>query len=328
MSDHCSEHEQRAPCRDRRVVVVRDRYVPSFPHARRGDAGALGTADLLTRGFSSDAQFAAYSSGTPKPTRLSHASLSLLAAPPRMQLFVVDVDPADHIATPQWRDDVQARAAHFPGNPFGFWTRNGARIVWTIDEVALESGAAWSEWYLFQLVAIAAVTGIVADPTCCDWTRLHRAPHATRDGEMLTRGWLCGHPGALADWQGVSLTDLERAAALGYLMARSAPWRQMASRLLVPAAPAESKAAPPQDARAPLAWARRRLAEAERGLRNRTLYDVARWLRDKAPEDDVRAELHAAARQLGLSEAEIRQTLKSAFSTQFTQSTHSTQGAA
>ncbi len=327
MSDHCSDDVPREPSIDRRVVVVRDRYVPSHPHARVGDAGVLGTGDVLTRGFSSDAQFAAYAPASAKPARLSHASLPLLAAPPRMQLFVVDVDPPDHVATGQWRDDVQARAAHLPGNPFGFWTRNGARIVWTLEEVELESGAAWSEWYLFQLVVIAAVTGIVADPTCSDWTRLHRAPHATRDGEMLTRGWLSGHPGVLADWQPPSLTDLERAAALGYLTARSASWRRVAPRLIEPSpsTPDAPNVASMQDARAPLAWARRRLAEAERGMRNRTLYDVARWLRGKAPDDDVRSELHAAARRVGLSDSEIRQTLKSALAPP---AQHAPQGAA
>lgn len=293
-----------------RVVAVRDRYARSHPQSTPA-AGAIETWDLFTREWSTDVHFAAYSPATDPAMRLSHASLGTLQSPPQMVLFVVDVDPPGHVATDAWRDEMHVRAARLPDRPFGFWTKNGARLVWRIEPSSIERPATWAEWYLWQLAGIAAITGIVADPFCADWTRLHRAPHACRDGEALACGWLCGRPTDFGVWRGVDLTDIERAAALAWLVVRSRAWSRVSSRLIEPPRPRPVRDTYDEHARA-LGWATREVERSSSGMRNATLYKVARWLRDKMPEEAIHAELSRAAMRVGLAPTEARRTITSA----------------
>ena len=96
---------------------------------------------------------------------------------------MVDVDNPNHAV---WESDEAIAEAYAKvkatplGKNAGFYaSRKGYRLFWSLKEpldvIFLES-------LLSQLIERLAEDAIHADPACCDWTRLFRAPFATPEG--------------------------------------------------------------------------------------------------------------------------------------------------
>jgi hypothetical protein len=299
------------------MVILRDRYVPAWPR-QEAPAYALPIAAALSRAYTTDAHFAAYAPATDPVRRLSLEGFARLGAV-RMILFVVDIDPAGHGRSPEWDADVRERIERLPGEPFGYWTRGGARVVYALDREVTDPDD-WTRWYLRQLVAIAHLTGIAADPACSDPTRLFRMPHATRDGELQRLGWIRGGPSAIGRWTDVELEEADLLATLGALEVSSVAWRRRAERL----SPKREPAPPPPpafgrrpDASRALRFAAEKVAGAGQGDRNAELFRRCRWLaglvaRGEVSRGEVVAEMTRAARAAGLGPAETRRTIESA----------------
>src|SRR5262245_28005903 len=95
----------------RELTVMRDRYVRGWPSHDKGErVYASSPATALTRDYSTDAHFAAYTAPTPRrltSSALGHTDIT-------MHLIVFDVDdPATHgtsePAADEWRDEQRAR---------------------------------------------------------------------------------------------------------------------------------------------------------------------------------------------------------------------------
>lgn len=146
---------------------------------------------MLSR-YATDAHVAAYSVPA-VPRRLDkeapgHAvdGAPLVVA---MAFCLVDLDGPDHQAPPAWREQVAERVeralAEHPGG-FSYETRGGGRLLWRralpfliTNDVDAQT---WKLTYWRTLLYLSRRYGLVGDPACADWTRLYRAPHATRDG--------------------------------------------------------------------------------------------------------------------------------------------------
>ncbi len=227
-----------------RILAVRDRYVVG---GKAEGCEAVTVADAMTREFATDVHLAMYEPPTTPPMRLRLDLMPVVPSPNacaplaptlplRIVLLIVDVDGPQHGRTPAWDESFRARAAHLPGEPFVPWTRGGARIVYTREYVVTDPDEYTAE-VLLDLVAIAAVSGIVCDPSCTDVTRITRAPHATRDGVLQAHGWVRGHAAAPGRWTRPEMSDAEVLATLGWLAMQSPAWAAKARRLLPPPPP-------------------------------------------------------------------------------------------
>lgn len=308
-----------------RVPVFTNKFADSWPVHPVGEAAEeVEPHDLLTRAFATDAHYQAFALPPEAPRRRLSSAAVDLGAVPSMVLFVIDVDPPKRGAermprTPAWDESVLAKAEHLPGQPFGHWTRGGARFAWQMRPRAIDNGESWTDEYLLGLVAIAAVSGIVCDPTCADWTRLYRAPHATRNGQLQAHGWICGTPSAMGAWAPPVLSDVDLAAALGWLEVQSKAWKPKADRLAPPPRPAAASMRAPEGLRDPMRavrWAVRQVA-SQQVDRNKELYTRTRWLAELAargdldPFDVMRA-MTDAGLSAGLTSGEVRRTVASA----------------
>lgn len=156
---------------------------------------------MLTR-YATDAHVAAYSVPA-VPRRLDREApghpvdgAPLVVA---MAFLIIDLDGPDHQAPPAWRSQMAERVeralAEHPGG-FSYETRGGGRLVWRRAApfvITTEFDArTWKLTYWRTLLYLSRRYGLVGDPACADWTRLYRAPHATRDGggqpEQLPQG--------------------------------------------------------------------------------------------------------------------------------------------
>lgn len=138
---------------------------------------------VLKERFPTDVHFAPYSSE--RNSRLRSEAAGQVAV--TMTALVLDVDGPDHERTSAFTRDLVPKLADMnrehPG-ACGYWTRGGARIIYAIEPFEIEDtkdAARWKRSYLVALRYFEDKFGIVADPACADWTRLYRAPHATRD---------------------------------------------------------------------------------------------------------------------------------------------------
>lgn len=300
-----------------RVIVMRDRFVQAYPSPPRSPnlEAAAAPEVVFTREFTTDTHFQACAPATTPPRRLCMDALAALPSPPIMVLLVADVDGPGHAASAEWRTNLCARAPYLPGQPFGYFTRGGARLVWRIPPTPVENTDAWSRWYLEQLVVLVATAGIVADPACHDWPHLFRAPHATRDGEPQRHGWACGSPTEIGMWPAPELAEVDRLAAVGFLEAHSPAWRQRLRRFdpLPPPRPVDASV----DASKAIAWAVRQVEGAGKGGRNREVFGRTRWLRSLVERgelavDQVVEAMVGAATRAGLTRGEAVRTVRSA----------------
>lgn len=174
------------------LPVLADKHAKGWPEHEIGrPAVYLQTSEAFTRRWSTDAHVAAYSVPA-HPRRLARAeALTTLAAEGGipMVLAVFDLDAPDHQATEDWFAEqwprVDAVQLRHPGL-FAYRTRGGYRLVWRLAVPyvlrSVQDAADWRRLYQRWCCYLARAVGLVADPSCADWTRLYRLPHATREG--------------------------------------------------------------------------------------------------------------------------------------------------
>ena len=162
-----------------------------------GDPAAAGSApqlfqlvplaEALSTRYPFDAMLAMYRiEGETRMPRLNKSALRYLVdkgAQVVADKVLLDVDNPGH--TP-WESEEQIAEAYAKvkatklGATAGFYaTRAGYRLIWLLAEPL---DVSLLDSYLVKLIAEIAKDGIIADPACCDWTRLFRAPFATREG--------------------------------------------------------------------------------------------------------------------------------------------------
>ena len=165
-----------------------------FPHAR-----VSGMQDLypswplrrvLSTRFSMDTHFALYEArDEPRVPRLTKAAFGAdpaLQEAVRLRATALDYDQPDHAPVEDPQVLLASLRVFFDRHP-GFrpthiyLTRAGARLIWEHDELPPHQAEALHQ----TLVRSLATLGLACDPNVWDWTRLFRAPHATRDGVPL-----------------------------------------------------------------------------------------------------------------------------------------------
>jgi P4 family phage/plasmid primase-like protien len=184
--------------------------------------------EILTRGWITDAHTTGYS--MPQLSyRLKEEAITYEGGVV-MVLFIADVDCELSHAASGGHGDVPApddwwlqelpkidlvREA-FP-DPFIHRTRGGYRLIELLPEPRILQSAAdvevWKADYLAWVAALRLRFGMYADPSCCDWQRLYRVPHATRSrgGRAENRETL-GNPYQIGIWT-CTPTDEERELA-------------------------------------------------------------------------------------------------------------------
>ncbi len=173
------------------VPVLTDKQSKGWPEHEVGrPAMYMPLFEALERRWSSDAHFASYSAPG-QPRRLARPE-SILAMADRggiaMVLAVFDLDAPDHKASEEWGvgqlESIEAARRAHPGL-FVYQTRGGYRLVWRLGTPVLlrtaECAGRWRLRYQRWCCYLARAFGLVADPSCADWTRLYRLPHATRE---------------------------------------------------------------------------------------------------------------------------------------------------
>jgi hypothetical protein len=167
------------------VPVVRSKNIKAWPkHDDGGAARYLGLVDVLTRHHDTDAHFAAYS----KPDiRRRLSTRATEHGDVAMVLVVFDIDGPNHKADDAWWDVERAKIFDLlddhPGG-FVYRTRGGYRLVYRASSIRIVDDTdryAWWCLYVAWCHYLRRRYRIDADPSCKDWTRLYRAPHATRD---------------------------------------------------------------------------------------------------------------------------------------------------
>lgn len=173
------------------VPVLTDKLSKGWPEHEVGrPAVYMPLFEALERRWSSDAHFAAYSAPG-QPRRLARPE-AIVAMAGRggiaMVLAVFDLDAPEHKASEGWvvsqlEGIEEARRVH-PGL-FVYRTRGGYRLVWRLGTPVMlltaECSGRWRLRYQRWCCYLARAFGLVADPSCADWTRLYRLPHATRE---------------------------------------------------------------------------------------------------------------------------------------------------
>jgi hypothetical protein len=165
-----------------RVTLLRDAHVPG---GAAGEGRIVGIATALRSPYSTDVHMqAAVADGR----RVTHDDIG--AVPIVIECLLLDVDGPDHAPTDAWRAELRGKIADLievrPGG-FAYETRGGARIVYRLAApFAITSPAnalRWRAAYLATCAQLEHDHGIAADVACSDFTRLYRAPHATRNPE-------------------------------------------------------------------------------------------------------------------------------------------------
>lgn len=192
------------------ILALQQKKIPAWPgRALPGSAAAVPLHQLCGTSWDSDVHFVAYQP-TASLRRLSKAIFSepdLLRAEGgvRMHLAVFDCDdPVAHqTETPardSWRSELAPKLhrlnqAH-PGL-FAYWTRGGARLLWRIAPIQIESPVDWVKWEgLYHAIRgyLLSNFGVETDQSCHEVTRLFRAPLVTRDGVREAWPALLGDP--------------------------------------------------------------------------------------------------------------------------------------
>lgn len=217
------------------LPVLADKRSNAWPeHPQGRPALYLPPAEVFGQPYATDAHFAAYS--VPQvPRRLATAeALVQLAAQGGvpMVLAVFDLDAPDHQATEGWLDEqlskFDALWEQHPGL-FVYRTRGGYRLVWRLAEPFvlrdLGDAARWRRRYQRWCCYLARRFDLVADPSCADWTRLYRAPHATREpGGQPEQLPVWGYPGELGAW-GVEPAEDDRVADVDVARELGGTWK-------------------------------------------------------------------------------------------------------
>ena len=99
---------------------------------------------------------------------------------------------------------MEALAQAHP-KPFVYRSRGGYRLLWLLPESNVlrepANSEVWSTRYLTWCAYLARGFDIHADPSCQDWTRLFRTPHATRtEGGQPEERETWGDPRYIGVW--------------------------------------------------------------------------------------------------------------------------------
>jgi P4 family phage/plasmid primase-like protien len=194
------------------LPVLADKRAKGWPESPLGrPALYMPPAEVFGRRYSTDAHCAAYSVPD-RPRRLATPEALVQLAPQGgvpMVLTVFDLDAPSHQVTGRWLDEQLPKfeflQEQHPGL-FTYRTRGGYRLVWRLDQpVVLRDRVDASRWryrYLRWCCYLARRFDLVADPSCADWTRLYRLPHATREsGGQPEQLPIWGDPGELGAWE-------------------------------------------------------------------------------------------------------------------------------
>src|SRR6185369_13618276 len=151
------------------VTVLAERTLPAD---RSEGACKVELPAALTQPQATDAHF--------MQGHAPHGRRFVKGEPATMTAIALDFDAPDHAMTPAWAAETQAKieallAAHRGG--FGYMTKNGARVVWAIEPVAIsdaESACNWSRRYLSFVVrdGVAQRPLTIGDPRAIgalDW---------------------------------------------------------------------------------------------------------------------------------------------------------------
>ena len=211
------------------VPLIRGQQQRSWP--RYTDAKRVPYAPLamaLSERYPYDAHTAAYSVPS-LPYRLSSGALlpehkSQLPDGVAMVLAVFDIDcPGSHRASggsgevaseAWWRVElgkVEALAQTHAG-AYAYRSRGGYRLVYRLAEPHilrdLMDREVWSARYLAWCAYLKRAFDIAVDPSCKDWTRLYRLPHATREPGRGSEEWQTwGDPRRVGVWQYVPIAE-------------------------------------------------------------------------------------------------------------------------
>jgi hypothetical protein len=161
---------------------------------------------ILTRAWTTDAHTTGYSVER-HAYRLSRDAVQLEGGVV-MVLFIADADGPGHLASDEWwlgelaKLDTLRQA--FPG-AFIYRTRGGYRVVYRLPAPHVLRSAAdvtrWKATYLAWIAALKRRFDIQADPSCQDWQRLYRLPHATRTrGGRPEAREVLGNPYQIGVW--------------------------------------------------------------------------------------------------------------------------------
>ena len=179
-----------------RITAFDTKYVPSPVNAKgdyaRGHVHALPIAEVLGREWSTDAHFAAYEPVDIKrfgPIRLVSDDLGCDDIERvRMVALVGDVDdPVAHAADTPAREEWRAATLpHIKASGLAYHeTRGGyrtlARLADPFEIASKEDADLWKIAYLGWCEYLEHEHSVVLDRSCCDWTRLYRAPNVVRE---------------------------------------------------------------------------------------------------------------------------------------------------
>ena len=187
------------------VPVFATKFVKGWPEHPEGErADYMTIAQAMTKRFSSDAHFTAYSVPSVARRLATDAVFAELESAP-LVLLVIDVDAGKSV-TPEWwggeREKIDCLLGDQPDG-FVYRTRGGYRIVYSlVTPVHLACTAdaeRWKAQYTAWLDHIESLYGIVADRACKDWTRLYRLPFVIREGERQELETI-GDPNAIGTW--------------------------------------------------------------------------------------------------------------------------------
>lgn len=294
-----------------------------------GTPGERVTLETLAKtSYDTDVHWAPYDMAepmdgpTPTPRRVTLATLT--ETPIVLGFFVADVDTANHAtADSEWLADVAQRLSMRVTDeralPWLYRTRGGARIVWTIDLVwvdSVDTADAWKRAYTDRLLALHKSTGIVGDPACSDSVRLYRAPNVVRDGARVWGDTVLGVPHRPGPWPYAPLSESERTVELARLASRGERWRQLltASLALPPLPPLPSTM---RNVEGAVRKAREMVTSAPKGTRNSQLHAAASFLgrlvaKGEMSEHQAREALADAAQSVGLERGESMRTISGA----------------
>jgi hypothetical protein len=175
------------------LTILRDRYVRGWPSHNEGDrVYPCSLERALTREYSSDAHFAAYTS--PLPRRLTSGAVGGTGITMHVIVFDVD-DPTTHgssePACDEWREEQSSRCRRLEReHPAAFFydTRGGYRCVYRLQEPSVisspQDAVTWRQEYAVIREYLLRRFDIAVDAACSDWTRLFRLPRATRDPDV------------------------------------------------------------------------------------------------------------------------------------------------
>lgn len=181
-----------------KLPVLTDQEVRAWPKNENAPrAEYIELADILAcTTWECDAHFCAYSVPS-TPHRLDKGAVGRIEIP--MVLWIFDADDeiahaAHEPARDSWRREFDAAFARFRSvHPAGaYHSRGGARILKRMTEPFVirtpTDEDAWRERYA-RAIAHMLHFGLVCDPSCANWGRLFRAPHAVRTPGQGPENW-------------------------------------------------------------------------------------------------------------------------------------------